>query len=211
MGIRRPAARSASPPRPSVVGRAAWEADEALRFDAAGGERWPRRAEPLRGLVLHHTNTPNFEQDAAARIRAIYAFHALHRGWGDIGYHLLIDEAGSVYEGRTGTASVLDGGPAVVGGHVYGHNRGTLGIALLGTLTDRPPSPPAWSALVAVMAWLAHRHALDPLGVRDAGHDAVPTICAHRDLAATPCPGDACYALLSALRTQVATALSAAA
>jgi len=131
----------------------------------------------------------------------------VRRGWGDIGYHLVIDEAGTVYEGRTGTAAVLDGGPAVVGGHVYGHNRGTLGIALLGTLNERPPSPPAWTALVAVMAWLAHRHDLDPLGVRD----AVPTICAHRDLTATPCPGDACYELLAPLRAQVATAVSAAA
>jgi hypothetical protein len=179
-----------------------------LRFDASGGERWPRETEPLRGLVLHHTNTPNCERDPVARVRAIYEFHAVERGWGDIGYHLLIDEAGTVYEGRAGTAETLAGGPAVVGGHVYGHNGGTVGIALLGTLIARPPSPRAGAALVAVMAWLAYQHDLDPLGAREAGGSAVPTICAHCDLTATPCPGDACYEMLSTLRVRVAAAAS---
>ena len=113
-----------------------------------------------------------------------------------------IDEAGTVYEGRAGTADVFDGGPAVVGGHVHGHNGGTLGIALLGTLIERPPSPRAWRSLVTVMAWLARRHDLDPLG----NGGAFPAICAHRDLTPTPCPGEACYELLAALRTQVAAA-----
>ena len=191
-----------TPPRPNFVGRGGWHADESLRFNGSGGERWPRETEPLRGLVLHHTSTPNSERDPAARVKAIYEFHAVERGWGDIGYHLLIDEAGTVYEGRAGTADVFDGGPAVVGGHVHGHNGGTLGIALLGTLIERPPSPRAWRSLVTVMAWLARRHDLDPLG----NGGAFPAICAHRDLTPTPCPGEACYELLAALRTQVAAA-----
>jgi hypothetical protein len=157
--------------------------------------------------VLHHTNTCNRESDPAARVRAIYEFHAVDRGWGDVGYHLLVDEAGAVYEGRFGTAEVLRGGPAVVGGHVFGHNRGTLGIALLGTLIDRSPTPRAWTALVETVAWLLHRHHLDPLGAQHAHGRVRPTICAHRDLAPTPCPGDACYAQLSTLRTQVAVAV----
>jgi hypothetical protein len=105
---------------------------------------------------------------------------------------------------------VLDGGPAVIGGHVYGHNRGTLGIALLGTLTDRRPSAPACAALVAVMSRLAERHGLDPAAARrtDAGGVA-PTLCAHRDLARGACPGDACYAMLPEVRAQVAAAVKA--
>ena len=130
----------------------------------------------------------------------------MERGWGDIGYHLLIDEAGTVYEGRAGTAETLAGGPVVVGGHVYGHNAGTIGIALLGTLTERPPSSRAWTALVVVMAWLAHLHDVDPLGAQGTGSDPIPTICAHCDLRATPCPGEACYEMLSTLRAEVAAA-----
>lgn len=155
--------------------------------------------------MLHHTGTPNRDPDPAGRVRTIYRFHALERGWGDIGYHLLIDESGTIYEGRAGTAGLLDGGPAVIGGHVYGHNGGTAGIALLGTLIERPPSRRAWSALVATLAWLAHRHELDPLGEQDAP-GAIPTICAHRDLTSKPCPGEAFYELLATLRTQVAAA-----
>ena len=124
------------------------------------------RPSPSGGSSCTTPTLPTASGIRPRRVRAIYEFHAVERGWGDIGYHLLIDEAGTVYEGRAGTADVLDGGPAVVGGHVYGHNGGTLGIALLGTLIERPPSPRAWRALVTVMAWLARRHDLDPLGKR---------------------------------------------
>jgi hypothetical protein len=58
------------------------------------------------------------------------------------------------------------------------------------------------------MAWLAHQHDLDPLGSQDAGGGVNPTICAHCDLTATPCPGEACYEMLSTLRMQVAAAAS---
>jgi N-acetylmuramoyl-L-alanine amidase len=190
--------------QPSLVSRQDWCADESLRFDPSGAERWPRETEPLRELVLHHTKTPNSDRDSAARVRAIYELHAARRGWGDIGYHLVIDEAGIVFEGRAGTAELLDGGPAVVGGHVYGHNGGTAGIAMLGTLFKQPPSRRAWTALVEVMTWLAYRHNLDPLGADRAG----PTIRAHCDLAPTTCPGAASYGLLPTLRAQVAAAVS---
>ncbi|MGH8969606.1 MAG: peptidoglycan recognition protein family protein [Actinomycetes bacterium] len=190
--------------QPSLVSRQDWLADESLRLDPSGGERWPRETEPLREVVLHHTKTPNSDRDSAARVRAIYEFHAAQRGWGDIGYHLVVDEAGIVFEGRAGTAELLDGGPAVVGGHVYGHNEGTVGIAMLGTLFEQPPSRRAWTALVEVLAWLAYRHNLDPLGAGGASL----TIRAHCDLAPTTCPGAASYELLPTLRAQVAAAVS---
>jgi hypothetical protein len=194
------------------VSRDAWHADESLRFDERGVERWPRATERLRGVVVHHTSTPNGERDPAARVRDIYAFHALDRGWGDMGYHLLIDETGALYEGRAGSAGVLDGAPAVIGGHVYGHNAGTLGIALLGTFDERPPSAAACAALVSAVSLLAERHGLDPLAARSTGAGGVvPTICTHRDLAPAACPGDACHRMLPELRARVAAAVGSVA
>jgi len=187
-----------------VVTRDKWGADESLRFDDVGAETWPRDTDPVRGVVLHHTKTPRGEADPLARLRAIYAFHAVDRGWGDIGYHLLVDEAGVVYEGRAGSVAVLDGGPAVIAGHVYGNNPGNVGIALLGTHFEYAPSAAARSSLVALMACLCALHGLDPLDTTsvDGG-----SLRAHRDLRDTTCPGDAAYALLPALRAQVAATL----
>jgi hypothetical protein len=194
--------------RPLVVPRRGWGADESLRFDPTGREIWPLEADPVRGFVLHHTKTPNEDRDSAARLRDVYAFHAVGRGWGDIGYHFVVDEAGVVFEGRAGTAGVLDGGPVVVAGHVYGHNRGNVGIALLGTLFDQPPSARAWAALVRLLAWLAHQHDVGPVITGGGDEATTSAILAHRDLRDTTCPGDACYALLPALGAEVTVALS---
>jgi hypothetical protein len=195
-----------SAPRPPsrLVLRTAWGADESLRFDADGAERWPRSDTIVRRIVLHHTLSPNGDRDSAARVRAIYAFHAVARGWGDMGYHLLIDAAGTVYEGRAGSARAFDGGPVAVGGHVRGHNGGAFGIGLIGTFTERPPPPRMRAALVAVLGRLSSALGIDPLDTVEGG---VPAICAHRDLAPTSCPGDACYAGLAGLRRAVAAEL----
>ncbi|WP_404384219.1 N-acetylmuramoyl-L-alanine amidase [Knoellia locipacati] len=191
-------------PRPRVVSRRGWGADESLRFTASGKEIWPRDTDPVSGLVLHHTRTPNAEEDPAARLRGVYSFHAIDRGWGDIGYHLLVDERGVVYEGRAGSAVVLDGGPVVLAGHVYGHNHGNIGIAMLGTLFEEPPSPQARGTLVGLMAWLVSVHQLDATMTQGVEGATSTTIRAHRDLWDTTCPGDAFYALLPALRAEVA-------
>ena len=201
----------AAPRLPRLIRRAAWGADESLRFDPDGAEIWPRGWTDVRRLVVHHTSTPNDESDPAARVRAIYEFHALERGWGDIGYHLLVDEAGNLYEGRSGAAGTLDAAPGVIGAHVYGHNAGTLGVALIGTLTDQRPTAPALATAVALLGALAYRHGIDP-GERwsnAGGRGSVPTICAHRDLGATSCPGDACYEAMPELRIAAAAAVRA--
>ena len=197
------------PTRPHVVPRHEWRADESLRFDGGGAEIWPRDTHAARRITLHHTKTPNGELDSPARLRGIYRFHAVDRGWGDIGYHLLVDDAGTVYEGRAGAADLVDGGRVVIAGHAYGHNAGNIGIALLGTMFEHPPSPRAWSTTVRLVAWLSHLHHLDPLAL--AAPDHVDPVVGHRDLRGTTCPGDAFYALLPALRAEVAAMTGAAA
>ena len=72
--------------QPSVISRAGWGADEALRFDASGNELWPPEFHPTQKLIVHHTAGQNGDPNPAATIRAIYYYHAVTRGWGDIGY-----------------------------------------------------------------------------------------------------------------------------
>jgi len=112
-GADQPAAATAGPlARLCLRDRAAWGSDESLRLDAAGGERWPPAFFAVQRLTVHHTVTDSGGSDPAAVVRAIYRYHAVDLGFGDIGYQLLIDHRGCVYEGR---GSGADGVPAFPG------------------------------------------------------------------------------------------------
>lgn len=203
-----------------VITRAEWGADESLRFDAQGNEVWPPAYYPAQVLTVHHTATRNGDTDPAATVRAIYRYHAIDQGWGDIGYHFLIDEQGRVYEGRY---SGDDGDPAheaatgkmVTAAHVGGWNSGNLGVALLGNLRTRQPTTAARTSLERVLADLAGRHGLDPLARTDyvnpitAATKNVAVISGHRDWESTECPGTAFYKELPSVRTNVANLLGA--
>ncbi len=172
--------------------RADWGADESLRFDENGTETWPPAHYPAQVATVHHTATKNNDSDPEATVRAIYRYHAVDNGWGDIGYHYLVDESGVVYEGRwSGTKSAsceLEGGDGsdfaheatdldgdgvldemTTAAHTGGANSGNLGLALLGEFTDHPrtggePKAAAVTALEDVLAELGRRHSLDPTG-----------------------------------------------
>ena len=193
----------------TFVTRAQWGADESLMT-------WqPEYQSPAQKLTVHHTATTNDDPDPAATMRAIYRYHAVDRGFGDIGYHALVDESGRVYEGRF---SGTDGDPAhesalttrvVTAAHVGGYNSANLGLAFLGTLTDRAPTASAQSSAEGLLADWATRHAIDPTGTStyvnpvNGSSWTGPNIPGHRDFAATECPGGALYALLPTIRQNV--------
>lgn len=218
-GQRRKAENSTAVAATSVISRAGWGADESLRFDAAGQEKWPPAYYPAQKLTAHHTATTNADPDPAATVRAIYRYHAVDRGWGDIGYQYLVDESGRVYEGRW---SGSDGDPAhdatgkvVTAAHVAGYNSGNVGVALLGTLTSQAPTPAAQHSLEQLLADLATRHTIDPQGSGSYVNPVngatltVANISGHRDWEATECPGGTFYAGLPAIRSNVAALMGA--
>jgi hypothetical protein len=203
--------------RDEVVTRELWGADESLRFTDSGDEAWERAYVPPRIIVVHHTATRNRPPDPAADIRAIYAFHAITQGWGDIGYSALIDHAGRIYEGRRGRdrdpyglldRDVLSAG--VVGGHALGFNYGSVGIALLGNFQEESPPEPMWRALEDLLAFEHRRNRIDPRRTLDYARSNdlwrydLPAMPGHRDCNATECPGDHVYPLLPLLRDRVA-------
>ncbi len=145
----------------------------------------PDRNQVPVGIVVHDTATPNpsscsFE-NSAATLRTIQTYHALngfyHVGFGpgnpdprqevdnrglvegtsgDIGYHFLIDCAGRIFEGRAG-------GIGKVGRHVHRHNQGEIGISLIGTFNQRPPSLLQRAALVRLITRLSLDLGINPL------------------------------------------------
>ena len=187
--------------------RAGWGADESLRFDEDGTEIFPTQFFPIQTLTVHHTAIPAGD-DPAANVRAIYYQHAVVQTWGDIGYHLLIDPNGVVYEGRYSGPDgvpVLDGTPvgdvarSVTAAHVGGFNSGNVGVALMADLTTELPTARALLSLAETLAVLSALGGLDPLGTTTYVNPitgverTVRTISGHRDWLATECPGNAFY------------------
>ena len=208
---------------PAVISRAAWGADESLRFDSGGHVKYPPGYFPLQKLIVHHTAGSNNDPDPAATIRAIYYDHTIIRGYGDIDYSFLIDAQGRVYQGRYSraygpgeaiTGEDLAGNP-VRAGHARGFNPGTVGIALLGDFTSVLPPASQRTALIRLLAWEAERHGIDPLGSgtylnpESGVATFLPNIAGHRNVNVTACPGDAFYATFPTLRQQVAAEIAA--
>lgn len=218
--------------------RAVWTRED-WGCDESGSQfPWPPMLVPTKKLIVHHTATTNSYTDSAAEVRAIYAYHAVTKQWGDIGYNELVDRFGNVYEGRRGR-EVRPAGDAtevvdspftreivsrwVVAGHCYHHNYGTAGIAVIGDFTKRKINPADTNdkAMLAAIGDLAvlecGRSGIVPNGSSEflrsdeLWHDAVPSITGHKDDEATVCPGTSLYSYVTGtLRTNTTTRLTAA-
>ena len=212
-----PAAAVAATAEPSIVSRGGWGADPAYMT-------WAPQFYPTKKLVVHHTATSDNYTDRAgaeAQIRSIYYYHSVTQDWGDIGYNFLIDKFGTIYEGRysrdyAGANPTGDDatGRGVTGAHTAGWNSGTVGVALLGTLTTHDATPAARDALTRLLAWEASRNGIDPEAtqafVNPVSGAAItsPNIAGHRDYLATACPGDTFYPTLPAIRRDVAALIA---
>ena len=99
-------------------------------------------------------------------------------GWPDIAYHFLIDRNGHIYQGRPYTAA----GDTRTSYDPTGH----LLIAVKGNFEEQDLTEAQLESVIALLAW----------GVGE--FDVAPTeITGHRDWAATACPGEAIYDLLT--------------
>jgi hypothetical protein len=194
-----PLARSTALIDGFIIPRAGWGADEKLRHvdqDPSKPIRWTPRYRDIEKIIVHHTVTENNPNDVGAALRAIYYYHAVTQGWGDIGYNFLIDWQGNVYEGRFG-------GPNVIGGHALQYNSGSLGIALLGNfMSIAPPEAMIASLIRLIRARAPH---VDVTKATDwVDLIGLANLCGHGDVLSTSCPGDRAYPLLPVIRGRIA-------
>ncbi|TYP89869.1 N-acetylmuramoyl-L-alanine amidase [Blastococcus xanthinilyticus] len=193
---------------PPIFSRAQWGADERLRTWA------PSYAPKLKAATVHHTADANgYSADQVAGImRSIYHYHAVRLGWGDIGYNVIVDRFGRMWEGRSGG---LDS--TVVAAHAGGFNTGTFGISMLGNYDVEAVPQATVDAVSAVIAWKFSLHGINPAGwttltssgggtSRYAAGTSVnlPTVFGHRDVGSTACPGRYGYARMDEIRGKVA-------
>lgn len=177
--------------RPAIATRAAWGARPAK------DETWT--ATSLRLAVVHHTGSGESSTYAAADVpamlRAVQAYHQDANGWNDIGYNLVVDRFGRIWEGRQGGIDTL-----TVGAHASGMNTGSVGVVVLGDFRSAAPSTAALDGLTQVLAWKLFRHGADPTATGTmlprstelfaAGQPVtLPRIVGHQDVNSTGCPG----------------------
>ncbi len=162
---------------------------------------WPQEYSPsIKLIAVHHTagKVSGDMRSGAERMRAIYQYHAVSRGWGDIGYHYMIDDQGQVYEGRAG-------GDYVIAGHAYCNNTRTVGIALMGNFEVEEPTQAQMKSLQKLIAYLGNKYDIDLNGTTVFHGKTLPTIVGHRDLLSTTCPGYYAYGVLDQVRRNAAS------
>ncbi|WP_439031120.1 N-acetylmuramoyl-L-alanine amidase [Gordonia terrae] len=189
---------------PQVVARQQWGADESIRCSQ------PVYSPQMRGAIVHHTAGSNdyTPQQSVEIVRGIYAYHARSLNWCDIGYNVLIDKYGQIFEGAFGG---LDRN--VEGTHTGGFNKDTVGVSMIGNLEEVPPTAAMVSATGRFLRWRLGKAGLNPAGTATltsegfagskfaAGTQSnLPMIAGHRDYNSTSCPGVFGYAALTQIR-----------
>jgi hypothetical protein len=197
-----------------VLTRQDWAADESIMT-------WTPEYKRVQKAIVHHTAGDDGGTNVAATIRAIYYYHAITRGWGDIGYNYLVDKYGNIWTGRAG-------GDHVIGGHAYGWNNGSFGVAAIGTYSSTTPTPAMVGAIANIIAMKFAQFGIAPYGADTFTHQEQrsdgtwvpvtsnpPNIQGHRDAnyivgqngGQTECPGGALWNLLPQIRSMAQTAV----
>jgi len=199
-----------------ILTRQDWGADESMM-------QWsPQYQKQQTKAVIHHTVTDDGGSNVAATIRSIYYFHAVTRGWGDIGYNYLVDKFGNIWTGR-------QGGDHVIGGHAYGWNDGAFGVAAIGDYTTTAPSSALQGAIANLISLKFSQYGItDAFGASYFVHKeqrsdgtwvdvagTPPNIQGHRNAnyivgqngGQTECPGNQTYNMMDGLKRITQAAL----
>ena len=206
-------ARAAAGLRPAIVPRSAWDPHDDCR---------PREI-PVYGRVdfaiVHHTVSLNGygRGDVPGMVLAICRFHRNGNGWNDLGYNLLVDRFGTVWEGRFGGVH-----EPVVGAQAQGWNSVSTGVAAIGDFGAGGLPDGALRSLARVLAWKLSLAGVPASGSirevsiggdlnrwREGAQVRFARIAAHRDGDLTECPGLGLLAQFPELRTQVRRLLPA--
>jgi hypothetical protein len=199
-----PPAREPLPPpvaaAPALVPGSIPERLELLLPGLHGRAEWgaaPVRANvdpmlPIDHVTVHHTAMPSnatWPKAVGSEIRDIQSMHQGTRGWADLGYHILIDAGGGVWEGRPLRFQGAHEGA--------GLNRGAIGVCLLGNFDEQPLPAAQREALVRVLDALSRHFALGRADIRTHGE-------VRKD--PTNCPGEALQAFLDGYRRSLPAA-----
>lgn len=142
---------------------------------------------PVEYITIHHDGmTPFTATDYASSAARIELYRNGHRGrgWGDIGYHYVIDREGRIWEGRSLKWQ---------GAHVRNRNEGNLGILVMGNFDEQAPSDRQLAALERHLRTCMAKYKVPVSRVRT-----------HRewDGAKTACPGKNLQSRMATMRSK---------
>lgn len=157
--------------------------------------KWPLQyPEKIKKFIIHHTATTSNLDDPEQAIRDIYYYHAITRGWGDIGYNYIIDQDGKIYEGRYG-------GEGVIGAHAGPGNNGSIGISILGNYEEEEVPEKVIKALGKFISKKSKIHGINTEGNSLFRGQEMPNVFGHKDIMSTDCPGVYLYEKLPVIRS----------
>ncbi|MBT5346333.1 SpoIID/LytB domain-containing protein [bacterium] len=162
---------------------------------------WPvNYLENVDSIIIHHTASTKLLNKPKQALNNIYTYHTKVRGWGDIGYHYLMDQNGNVYEGKFG-------GDVVVGGHSKTLNKHAIGIAVMGNFEENKPKLSLINSLSDLIALKAHKFNLDPNGKFTVKGKTYDVIQGHKDNDHTLCPGKYLYEKIPNIKQKISSRL----
>ena len=211
--------------RPNIVSRAQWGANETWRDPV------PRMGQKIVAGFVHHTASTNdyTAEQAPAQMRALYAYYTKSLKYADMAYNFLVDQYGTVYEGRNactyGDLNSCDGPTLpVIGAHTAGLNPNTFAISAIGNYDTKAPANPAAlvESIASLMAWKMAPYGLNPKATASMvssdtsgnskfgnGVTAKTTVISgHRDVGKTVCPGRYLYPYLGQIRDRATEILA---
>lgn len=156
-----------------ILERNIWGANQSKKMNPAGS---------LNKITVHHTTEKQEDnkRNDIHFIKTIQKYHQKDKAWADIGYHFILGKDGKIYEGR-----LLN----FQGAHVRNHNKGNIGIAILGDLNKHQLSKAQKESLASLIEALQEKYNIDE-----------KNIFAHRELGNTSCPGDHTMTFLKEFR-----------
>ena len=128
-------------------------------------------------ITIHHFGGAT-SATGLPRFRSAQSWHMDGLGWGDIAYHYIIGKDGLVYEARPAPFA----GDTATNYDPDGH----LLVVVEGNFDEEQPTAAQLDALVHVVAWSSEEWEV-----------SLDDVSAHRDHAATPCPGANLYPFIA--------------
>lgn len=180
---------------PAFVTRSSWRADEGRTRTTSGRDE-------LKATVIHHTaGTNNYSSGQSASIvRGIHEYHTRTLGWADIGYNILVDKYGRIFEGRSGGLH-----RNIQGAHATGANSGSWGISVLGNYSSTNVPAAARDAVARLVGWkllntFQERVTASSSWTHHQTGKSLNRMFGHRDVNSTECPGARLYGQFDRIR-----------
>ena len=129
-------------------------------------------------IIIHHSASGS----AVTTVEKIRKWHVEGNGWSDIGYHFVIYPNGSCHKGRHINKT---------GAHCKGHNKGSIGICVVGNFEVEPTQQYQEAGLVNKIEELLEQYNL-----------TWKDVYGHRELGKSACPGTSLFKFLVRVREE---------